>query len=276
MTVSDNEWREIEEALGESDADRYVASFFAPARLRRALYALYAFDHQVKRISEVVREPMAGHIRIGWWAEQINAIYEGGALASPVSRALSEAVKAHTLPRVLFDVYLDAREQDLEEAPFTDDASFEAYADAAFGAIVKLAARILCGDQRADAAATEAGRVLAHAAQLSDFAYLAARRHCRMPLSWLHEVNLNAEDVFAARPGTPGFNIVFNRARSAGKAALGKLNAARFPRGATPALSPATLARPMFGASFDPLKPAPVSPGQRVARLSLAQLLWRF
>lgn len=274
--MSDDDWREIEEALGEGDADRYVATFFAPARLRRALYALYAFDHQVRRVSEMVREPMAGHLRIGWWQEQIGAIYDGGALMSPVSRALSQAVKAHALPRVLFDVYLDARVQDLEEAPFDDEAAFEFYADAAFGAIVKLAARVLGSDHRADEAATQAGRVLAHAAQLSDFSYLASRRHCRMPLAWLHEVNLNAEDVFAARPETPGFNIVFNRARALGKGALAKLNASRFPRAATPALSPATFARIQFGASFDPLKPAPLSARQRFARVALAQLLWRF
>jgi phytoene synthase len=42
---------------------------FAPAPRRVLLFALYAFNAEVARIAETVREPMLGAIRLEWWRE---------------------------------------------------------------------------------------------------------------------------------------------------------------------------------------------------------------
>ncbi len=44
---------------------------FAPAAARPPLFALYAFNHEVARIAETVREPMLGAIRLEWWRETV-------------------------------------------------------------------------------------------------------------------------------------------------------------------------------------------------------------
>jgi phytoene/squalene synthetase len=46
-------------AMREHDPDRYLATLFAPADAREALFALYAFDHEIARVRRVVSEPMA-------------------------------------------------------------------------------------------------------------------------------------------------------------------------------------------------------------------------
>jgi phytoene synthase len=53
--------------VAETAKERYWASLYAPAEKRGALYALYAFDHEISRIGQAVREPMAGEIRLQWW-----------------------------------------------------------------------------------------------------------------------------------------------------------------------------------------------------------------
>ena len=49
-------------------ADRSLTALYAPAEHRSAL-ALYAFNIEIARVREVVRDPMAGEIRLQWWSD---------------------------------------------------------------------------------------------------------------------------------------------------------------------------------------------------------------
>src|SRR5271156_3271915 len=61
------------------DRDRFQTALFAPAARREALFALYAFNYEIARVRESVREPMLGQIRLQWWREAIDAAYAGAA-----------------------------------------------------------------------------------------------------------------------------------------------------------------------------------------------------
>jgi len=257
--------------VAAGEPDRHVATFFAPAARRRALLALYAFDHEVSRIGLTVREPMAGHIRLAWWREQVAAVYANGALQSPVAEALGEAVRAHGLPRDLLDRYLDARALDLEESPFDEEGAMEMHAQATGGAIVQLAVRVLGGSERLHGAASHAGSATVCAGHLNDAAAFAARRRCRFPTSWLADVGVNAEDFFAARESSPALGQVFERMRERVRSELAALNRARFPMAVLPALTAATMAR---RAARDPFSTLPVPPWQRLAWIAFANLAW--
>ena len=52
-----------------ADPDRYFSALFAPAALRPQLLVLYAFNAELARVAETVREPMLGAIRLEWWRE---------------------------------------------------------------------------------------------------------------------------------------------------------------------------------------------------------------
>ncbi|HTV90379.1 MAG TPA: squalene/phytoene synthase family protein, partial [Stellaceae bacterium] len=54
------------------DRDRYQTALLAPAEKREALFALYAFNYEIARVRETVREPMLGQIRLQWWREAID------------------------------------------------------------------------------------------------------------------------------------------------------------------------------------------------------------
>lgn len=266
----------VEERLAEGDPDRYVGALFAPAKVRPALIALYAFHHETARIGAIAREPMAGHVRLAWWREQITGLYGGAALEAPVPRALAEAVRKHNLPREPFDRYLDARAHDLEEAPFADEAALEAHADAVEGCVLRLAVRVLGAEDRADVAATHAALAVACGEHLRDLAFFAQHRRCRLPLQLLDEAGLNAEDMFRMREMSPALRRVCDRLSTKARMALWKLSYARYPSAATPALAVATLARWPTAKSFDPLRPKAMPAWHRVAALALANLTWRY
>jgi len=150
-------FEECARLVRERDPDRYFSGLFAPAMLRPHLFALYAFNHEIARIGETVREPMLGEIRLAWWRESLEGARSGAPRPHHVAQALAQTFAAIDLPGALFDAMIDARQFDLLEGTFEDTARRDAYVDATSGNVMRLASRILGGEDRFDDLAREAG-----------------------------------------------------------------------------------------------------------------------
>ncbi|MBT5456180.1 MAG: squalene/phytoene synthase family protein [Rhodospirillaceae bacterium] len=97
------------------DPDRYFSSLFAGEEGSRSLQALYAFNLEIAKTRETVSEVMLGRIRLQWWREAIDGIYEGTPRNHAVVTALAHAVETHGLERSGFERIIDGREFDLED-----------------------------------------------------------------------------------------------------------------------------------------------------------------
>ena len=151
--------------LKRHDPDRYLTALFAPAESRDALFALYAFNLEIARVLEAVRDPLAGQTRLQWWRERIDALFEekgAGPHASEVVAALASVVGRRRLPRGPFESLLDAREFDLLEEPPEDLAALETYAEATAGSLAVLTLEALAPPE--EGVANDAGRAAAGAA----------------------------------------------------------------------------------------------------------------
>src|SRR5215471_3773052 len=115
------------------DRDRYLTALFAAPPARSDLMALYAFNLEVAKTRETVREPMMGLMRLQWWRDSIAEIYAGGERRHQVVQPLASAIRRHALDRTLFDRLIDTREADLSETPPADLPSLLAYVDATAG-----------------------------------------------------------------------------------------------------------------------------------------------
>ena len=262
------------EDLEVLDPDLHVASFFIPAGRREDVLALMRLSVELARVASQVKEPMIAQIRYAWWREQVAALFEGRTVASPVVQALDAVASRHALPRAVFDAIIDAHGLECEPIPFSDMAQLEAHARETRGGLMRLMARVLGADARADAACDAAGIASGAALHLRSFDYWRRHRRLRLPLKPLIAQGLNEEDVFAG-VGLDAVGRVFDEVRGRIKVALGEVNRARFPRAAMPALALATLARPALSMGDTPTTVRVVSPAGRVARLALANLLWR-
>lgn len=142
----------------EHDPDRYLAALFAPPEGREALLALYAFDHEIARVRHVVREPMAGLVRLQWWREALAGLATGGTTGHPVLAAMQArcAVFASLRPRL--DAAIDARELELTAEPPADLATLERRLEAGCGSITVAAVELLgASDEPTHAAARHLG-----------------------------------------------------------------------------------------------------------------------
>jgi phytoene synthase len=122
--------------------DRWLSSRFVTDPVEReGLLTLYAFDHELARISVVVSQPMLGEIRFAWWREALDELTTG---QPPRSHPVVEALARLNLgDAVLLHTMIDARERDLDAARFEDEAEALAYIDGTSGALMAAAARLL-------------------------------------------------------------------------------------------------------------------------------------
>ena len=109
------------ELVRAADHDRYLATLFAPASHRGALFALYAFASELKRVREVAREPLPGEIRLQWWSEVLGGERDGEASANPVASALLQTIARHRLDAAALIDIVEAYRFDLYDEPHADD-----------------------------------------------------------------------------------------------------------------------------------------------------------
>jgi phytoene synthase len=128
------------------DPDRWLSSrFVADPAARADLIALYALDHELVRIPQIVSDPLMGEIRMTWWRERLEEIAAG---RPPRSHPVLRAIAGGSLPALALAALAEARLGDLD-GPRTGEAAL-AHADATEGLLMALAARRLSPAATAD------------------------------------------------------------------------------------------------------------------------------
>jgi NADH dehydrogenase [ubiquinone] 1 alpha subcomplex assembly factor 6 len=182
------------------DRDRYLASLFAAEPEREALFALYAFNHEVAKTAEVVSEPMLGEIRLQWWREAIAGIYEGRPRHHEVVLPLAEAVAAKALPRELLERIVDARAFDLDPAPPATLEALRGYAEGSSTALLLLALHILGAcDAASREAAEQLGPAWAYLGLLRALPLHARQKRSYLPADLCAEAGVDLQEVFELR-----------------------------------------------------------------------------
>jgi 15-cis-phytoene synthase len=254
-----------------ADRDRYLATLFAPAEHRVALYALYAFNSEVSRVREVAREPLPGEIRLQWWSDVLRGECGGEAAANPVAAALLASVERYRLPADTLIELVEARRFDLYDEPMATLDELERYAGKTASALFSLASRILSGTE-AEAVAEPAGRAYAFAGLVRALPLHAARHQLYLPLELLERHAVKTADIFAGR-SSPALNASLAELRNMARRHLVTVRE-RLPalsREALPAFLPLALVGPTLDRleHLDAFVPAELAPWRR------QWLLWR-
>ena len=135
------------------DLDDLISSrFIGDAAKRADVIAIYAYDHELARAPKVASNPLLGEIRLTWWREALDEIYDGRHVRHhPTAQALAEAVKRHDLPREPLEAMIDARYRELDATPMTAEETL-AWARGTAGRVAELATRILDPAEAAECA----------------------------------------------------------------------------------------------------------------------------
>ncbi|CAK0759545.1 NADH dehydrogenase (ubiquinone) 1 alpha subcomplex assembly factor 6 [Azospirillaceae bacterium] len=185
------------------DRDRFLTCLFAPLDCREDIYALYALNHEVAKTREIVSQPIMGQIRLQWWRDAIDALYENdGSVSShqELLGALLVAIGRHGLKQDYFHRLLDARERDLQDDFIETIDDLIDYVDATSGNLCLLALQIL-GVQGEEV--ENAGRVLGMTwglmGLLRAVSFHARARRLYLPKEVMVRRGGDAEDVFAQK-----------------------------------------------------------------------------
>ncbi len=185
--------------LRDTDRDRYLACLLSPEEKRAPLAALYAFNAEIARVRDLVREPLPGEIRLQWWRDLLEGEARGDAGGNPIATALLDAIDTYRLPRKTLIDMIDARIFDLYDDPIADRHAFEGYAGETASALIQLASLVLSPEEaaRSSEAAGHAGVAQSVAGMLLLMPLHRSRGQLYLPLDILSATGLEREAFLA-------------------------------------------------------------------------------
>ena len=258
-----------EQLVREADKDRFLATLFAPPNRRGPLFAPYAFNAEVARVRDAIRDPMAGEVRLQWWRDALERPGAGEARANPIASALLDTVIRFRLPiQSLIDL-IEARGFDLYGDPMPTMVALEGYAARTSSSLIDLAARIL--DGQADvAAAAPPRRLRLRLAGCCALSRTTRRGQLYVPLDVLQRHGARPEDMFAGRV-TPTIVAALAELRQVAQVHFDAYRQAEIPSVLPPAFLPVELTELYLNrlARSSPLRPRDVRAWRR------QWVLWR-
>jgi phytoene synthase len=259
----------------EHDRDRYLATLFAPADRRDALFALYSFAVEIGRVRDVAREPMPGEIRLQWWREVLEGQREGEAAAHPVAAALRAAIAQHGLDASRLIAFVDAHTFDLYDEPFKTLDDLDNHAVLTEGLLLATAAKVLGHEGfTIEVVMRHAGIALTVLRIALALPRHAARHQLYIPLEVLDRHTVDRESIAAGEDSAELRAALAELRRHARRQlTAAAMEAGDVPVAVMPALLPLMLIGPTFKRmdrrGYEPFAPAPLS------RIMRQWLLWR-
>ncbi|HEX4635294.1 MAG TPA: squalene/phytoene synthase family protein [Rhizomicrobium sp.] len=186
-----------------ADPDRYFATLFAPPPKRPLLFALYAFNAEVARIAETVREPMLGAIRLEWWRESAEGAASGAVRNHDVVRGLAALFGESSVALAELEALIAARAFDSSAECFADFAALKGYVESTSGRLMRLAAQVLDGPPGIAETLRQAGLAYGLTGLLRALPFHNGRHKLYLPLDLLAALDLTPEGFFHLEQNEP-------------------------------------------------------------------------
>jgi len=124
------------------EPDRYFAATLAPQSVRYDLITLAAFAAELDNVPMLVREPLAGEIRLQWWRDALAKGDGDAAAGHPVAAAMRATIDRHALPLEIVEAVIGSYTDVLYGDRPADELALAARMAAGEGGLFQLAARI--------------------------------------------------------------------------------------------------------------------------------------
>ena len=195
--TSDPNAARCRELVRDSDHDRYLSALLADKEKHRALFAIYAFDADVSAIAGRVSEPGIGEIRLQWWRDELDAVFDSDCSDHPIALELQRTLQDHDLPKHLLAKLIDAHQFDIYREPMATLTQLLDYQSATATAITELAARVLIGDEAIyhQYLTDKAGIAWGLANTIKTLPRQVALKQCFLPVDLLEQQDASFHDV---------------------------------------------------------------------------------
>jgi 15-cis-phytoene synthase len=255
------------------DADRHVATLFAPAERRQYLNALQAFSLEIAGVRAAAKEPMPGEIRLQWWRDILNGQRVEQANGHPVAVAIHDTITSNRLPLQPFLDLIDARAFDLYDDAIEDWNALEGYCGETSSALFRMACIILSkGEEPGSAdAAGHAGVAYAMAGMLRAFPWHSRRGQVYLPKSVMDAVGIDREDIVSGTD-SPKLRAALAEMRARAREHLAKARALK--NAMRPEIKPAFLPLAMIDRYLAPMDRKDYNPFKTVIDVQNWLRIW--
>jgi phytoene synthase len=138
----------ISEHLKQSDKSRYLACLLMADNVRLPISVLYAFNAEISRIRDLIREPLPGEIRLQWWREVTSDNdRKDEAVANPLADGLNRVIQTYNINRDTFDGYCRSKIFDLYDDPMPDKATYEGYCGETASMLLQWCCQVIDADR---------------------------------------------------------------------------------------------------------------------------------
>ncbi|XP_052210710.1 uncharacterized protein LOC127813660 [Diospyros lotus] len=163
------------------DYHHYLCLLELPPNMRKAAFALRAFNVETARAMDVASDPKIGLMRLLWWQEAIDKIFANKLIEHPTAQALSYLISEHRISKSWLKRSVEARINDakrqVDDIPKTVE-ELEQYAEDTVSTILYMT--LQAGGIKstaADHAASHVGKASGLLLLLKSLPYHASRSH---------------------------------------------------------------------------------------------------
>ncbi|KAG6553222.1 hypothetical protein Mapa_004956 [Marchantia paleacea] len=180
------------------DYSNYLCLLHLPPEVRRAAFAIRAFNVETARVGDNTREIQLGVMRLFWWKDTVDGIYKKTPVEHPVAQALSSVLAEHRLSKQWFSRLIEARVTDLEAtAPPVSMAEVERYAENTASVLLYLTLEAAgIRSTAADHAASHIGKATGIGLLLRGTPVHGSRRRTYIPIDIAAKHGLSQEDIY--------------------------------------------------------------------------------
>ncbi|XP_042219029.1 uncharacterized protein LOC121864144 isoform X2 [Homarus americanus] len=113
----------------QNDYENFLSVLLLPQNARATAVAIRAFNVELAQVSDMTSETLMGKMRLQFWRDTLDQIYQGTAPKQPVALELQRAVEMHRLSKRWLRSLIDSREEQLDNKQFASIASVENYSE---------------------------------------------------------------------------------------------------------------------------------------------------
>jgi len=200
----------------KNDRENFLAALLLPAGAREATIAVRAFNVSVALVRDQVSQNTIGEMRMHFWNDAIDAVYDDRPQQQPVVLQLHKAVRGYRLSKRWLKRIVSSRQEALSDRSFATVAAAETYAENSVSSVLYLTLETLdLRDVHADHAASHIGKALGLVTLLRSVPHNALRQRVQVPVELLVRHRVSQQELLRGSAEKHVKDLVFDVAGSA-------------------------------------------------------------
>ncbi|KAH9507633.1 NADH dehydrogenase (ubiquinone) complex I, assembly factor 6 [Bulinus truncatus] len=200
----------------KNDYENYLGTLLLPKSIQRAAFAIRAFNIELAQVRDTVSERNIGQLRLKFWKDVLEQIYQSHLPHTPVAAELAGACGYYKLSKRWFHRMVDARSSLLQSDNFNAVKDVEDYAEQVNSSLYYLLLECLgIKNIHADHAASHLGKAQGLVTVLRATPYHASIRQVHIPIEILVKHKVSQEEIIRGKNSQAVKDSVFDLASTA-------------------------------------------------------------